>query len=71
MPLKRFVTEEWFITGTMVIFCIRVLNRPGPPFKGDSDPLQTSMTELVFEPISSCHASSAPTSIQGGRLVIQ
>lgn len=49
---KRYV--GWLITSAMVIYCTRGFNRSRYPFKVEYDPLHISMSELRFEPNTSC-----------------
>lgn len=53
------------MTGAIVIFCTRELNRSVLAFKMESDPLQTSMSDLRFKPSTHCPVTSALTTRHG------
>lgn len=57
---------KWFIAGATVIFCTKWLNRPGPTFKGASNPQQTTMPELGFKSGTSCPVTNALTTRNAG-----
>lgn len=58
---------DWFVGGATFIFFKRGLNRPGIPFKVESDPLHTCMLKMGFETGTSCLEASAVTARQANQ----
>lgn len=51
----------WLDTGATVIFCTRGISKSLPPFKMESDPLKTPMSESEFESRTICLVVSVLT----------
>lgn len=60
-----------FKKSTKVIFCTRWINRSGPQFKMESEPLQISMRKWGFDPGILRPAASALTTRQAGGAVFK